>query len=226
MLQQQLRNSCKLMFVVAGERRLSVGSSLSSETGRSWSSRQEATGMSTFCYCTMFIGLSNYHIGPYRRAWTEQLDLEIAHLVGCLRSEVQVSASFQSSCPPRGSVRVRTLPDLCPRGETQTVLNPVLWQSWMAAFPGYTLQMKTPFPGWPIMIHCMHTRRRILPGGLDRVRSTSFQKIPHFVGRLGRKVIVWSKQVNKSLWVLCVVRSFRGLGAQFRSDAVRFAPMR
>ena len=121
MLQQQLRNSCKLMFVVAGERRLSVGSSLSSETGRSWSSRQEATGMSTFCYCTMFIGLSNYHIGPYRRAWTEQLDLEIAHLVGCLRSEVQVSASFQSSCPPRGSVRVRTLPDLCPRGETQTV---------------------------------------------------------------------------------------------------------
>jgi len=33
-------------------------------------------------------------------------------------------------------------------------------QSWMAAYPGCTLQMKTLFPGWPIMIHDTHTRRR------------------------------------------------------------------
>ena len=46
-------------------------------------------------------------------------------------------------------------PRQCP-----TLSNPVLWQSWMAAYSGYTLQMKTLFPGWPIMVHGMHTRRR------------------------------------------------------------------
>jgi len=30
-----------------------------------------------------------------------------------------------------------------------TLSNPVLWQSWMVAYPGCTLQMKTLFPGWP-----------------------------------------------------------------------------
>jgi len=30
----------------------------------------------------------------------------------------------------------------------------------MTAYPGYTLQTKTLFPGWPIMAHDMHTRRR------------------------------------------------------------------
>ena len=30
-----------------------------------------------------------------------------------------------------------------------TLSNPVFWQSWMAAYPGYTLLMKL-FPGWPI----------------------------------------------------------------------------
>ena len=44
---------------------------------------------------------------------------------------------------------------LCP-----TLLNAVLWQSWMAVCLGYTLQMKTLFPGWPIMVHDTHTRRR------------------------------------------------------------------
>jgi len=32
----------------------------------------------------------------------------------------------------------------------------------LAAYPGYTLQMKTLSPGWPIMVHDMHTRRRRL----------------------------------------------------------------
>ena len=41
-----------------------------------------------------------------------------------------------------------------------TLSKSVLWQSWMAANPGYTLQMKTLFPGWPIMVHKTHTRRR------------------------------------------------------------------
>ena len=39
--------------------------------------------------------------------------------------------------------------------------NPVVWQSLMAAYPGCTLQMKTLFCGWPVMIHDMHTRRRL-----------------------------------------------------------------
>jgi len=30
----------------------------------------------------------------------------------------------------------------------------------MAAYLGYTLQMKTLFRGWPVMVHDMHTRRR------------------------------------------------------------------
>jgi len=37
-----------------------------------------------------------------------------------------------------------------------------LWQSWMLAYPGYTLQIKTLFPGWPIMVHDMHMRRLVL----------------------------------------------------------------
>jgi len=38
--------------------------------------------------------------------------------------------------------------------------NPVPWQNWMAAYLGYTLQMKTLFRGWPVMVHGMHMRRR------------------------------------------------------------------
>jgi len=40
-----------------------------------------------------------------------------------------------------------------------TLSNPVLWQNWMAAYSSCTLQMKTLFPGWPIMVHEIHTRR-------------------------------------------------------------------
>jgi len=43
-----------------------------------------------------------------------------------------------------------------------TLLNPVPWQNWMAAYLGYSLRMKTVFPGWPIMVHDTHTRRRRL----------------------------------------------------------------
>jgi len=46
-------------------------------------------------------------------------------------------------------------PRRCP-----TLSNPVLWQSWMAAYAGYTLQMKTLFPGRPIVVHDMHMRIR------------------------------------------------------------------
>jgi len=41
-----------------------------------------------------------------------------------------------------------------------TLLNPVPWQNWMAAYLGYTLRMRTLFHGWPIMVKDMHTRRR------------------------------------------------------------------
>jgi len=33
-----------------------------------------------------------------------------------------------------------------------TLSNPVPWRSWMVAYLRYTL-VKTPFPGWPIMVH-------------------------------------------------------------------------
>jgi len=41
-----------------------------------------------------------------------------------------------------------------------TLLNPVPWQNWMAAYLGYTLRMKTLLRGWPIMVHDTHTSRR------------------------------------------------------------------
>jgi len=41
-----------------------------------------------------------------------------------------------------------------------TLSNPVPWQNWMAANLGYTLRMKTLFPGWPVMVHDTYTRRR------------------------------------------------------------------
>ena len=41
-----------------------------------------------------------------------------------------------------------------------TLLNPVPWQSWMAAYLGCTLWMRTLFRGWPIMVNDTHTRRR------------------------------------------------------------------
>ena len=37
--------------------------------------------------------------------------------------------------------------------------NPVPWQNWMAAYFGYTLQMKTLFRGWSVLIHDTQTRR-------------------------------------------------------------------
>jgi len=40
-----------------------------------------------------------------------------------------------------------------------TLSNPVLRQNWMAAYLGYTLRMKTLFPGWPVMVHDTRTRR-------------------------------------------------------------------
>jgi len=40
------------------------------------------------------------------------------------------------------------------------LLNPVPWQNWMAAYLGYTLQMKMLFRGWRVMAHETHTRRR------------------------------------------------------------------
>jgi len=45
-------------------------------------------------------------------------------------------------------------------GRCLTLSNPVLWQNWTAAYPVCTLQMKMLFPGWPIVVHDTHTRRR------------------------------------------------------------------
>ena len=45
-------------------------------------------------------------------------------------------------------------------GRCPTLSNLVLWQSWIAAYLGYTLQMKMLFPGWPIMVHGTHKRKK------------------------------------------------------------------
>ena len=41
-----------------------------------------------------------------------------------------------------------------------TLLNPVPWQNWMAAYLGCTPRMRTLFRGWPIIVKDMHTRRK------------------------------------------------------------------
>ena len=53
--------------------------------------------------------------------------------------------------------------DLCPCGKIQrclTLSNPVPWQNWMVTYLRYTLQMKTLFRGWPLMVRDTHMRRR------------------------------------------------------------------
>jgi len=56
-----------------------------------------------------------------------------------------------------------------------TLSNPVPWQNWMAAYLGYTLQMKTLFRGWPVMVHDTHTRRRRLKlGGTSQKNWLTF----------------------------------------------------
>ena len=66
--------------------------------------------------------------------------------------------------PAEGNGDLQTLtcvlvarPRWCP-----TLSNSVLGQNWMAAYLNYTLQMKTLFCGWPIMVDDTDTRRRIL----------------------------------------------------------------
>ena len=51
------------------------------------------------------------------------------------------------------------------------------WQNWMAAYLGYTLQMKTLFRGWPAMVHDPHTRRRIRRRLVGWIITPNFTKI-------------------------------------------------
>jgi len=65
-----------------------------------------------------------------------------------------------------------------------TLSNPVLWQSWMAAYPGSTLQMKMLFLGWPIMVHDTHMRRRSISVMLHNhwmTTSCSFHRVQFFI---------------------------------------------
>jgi len=68
-------------------------------------------------------------------------------------------------------------PRLCP-----TLSNPVLWQNWMAAYLWYTLQIKTLFHGWTIMVHDTHTKRRSLIWPQDEIYRV--------------ETTVWTRQEN------------------------------
>jgi len=53
--------------------------------------------------------------------------------------------------------------DLCPCGETQTMSHIVESRPLTKPngdYPGYTLQMTTLFPGWPVVACDTHTTRR------------------------------------------------------------------
>jgi len=68
-----------------------------------------------------------------------------------------------------------------------TLLNPVLWQNWMAAYLGYTLRMRTLFCGWPIMVNDTHTRRR-------RMHSTPWWHHTYEVTNTA-KLTKWQREV-------------------------------
>ena len=74
-----------------------------------------------------------------------------------------------------------------------TLLNPIPWQNWMAAYLGYTLRMKTLFHGWPVMVHDTHTRREEYDWATES----------------GIYVIIWEScwwsERNEIIAVLCVV---------------------
>jgi len=50
--------------------------------------------------------------------------------------------------------------DRCNIGTDTILSNTVLWQSWIVAYPRYTLQMKMLFLRWPIMLHDTRKRKK------------------------------------------------------------------
>ena len=85
-------------------------------------------------------------------------------------------------------------PRRCP-----TLSNPVPWQNWMVVYLGYTLQMKTLFRGWPVMVHDTHTSRRLR--GWHHWFCCRIQIFPRM------PVFGVDKWVSKSKYVEIVTRS-------------------
>jgi len=95
----------------------------------------------TLCATQVLASLGNS--GPYRTIFARSRDTALAaEGNGDLQTLICVLVVRPRWCP--------------------TLSNPVSWQSWMVANLGSTLQMKTLFPGWQLMVHDMHTRRRRL----------------------------------------------------------------
>ena len=74
--------------------------------------------------------------------WTVLLQVIIKNVVTCLFGNTVYIACGHHW------IMAETQPDFVPL------------QNWMAAYLGYTLQMKTLFHGLPVMVHDTHTRRR------------------------------------------------------------------
>jgi len=90
-------------------------------------------------------------------------------------------------------------PRRCP-----TLSNPVLWQSWMVACLGYTLQMKMLFPGWPIMY----------PIALYCIRSNGYF----------RQYVLWCSGTSSFQFARCIAASraasVLGVNLQTLSDCI------
>jgi len=91
----------------------------------------------------------------------------------------------------------------CRRKWQLTLSNPVPWQNWMAAYLRYTLQMKTLFRGWPVMVHDTHTRRILQQYITDRLDDE------HTFGTGLQMVIMGWGEFEKNLNYLC---SWDGIG--------------
>ena len=105
---------------------------------------------------------SSYSSFDYTRLWFCLVSLCIFEHLCIISLHGAMKSIRDTTVSAEGNGDLQTLicvlaarPRRCP-----TLSNPVLWQSWMAAYPDCTLQMKTLFPGWPNMVRDMPVRRR------------------------------------------------------------------
>ena len=106
---------------------------------------------------------------------------------------ILTAANRDTAVPAEGNGDLQTL--ICvfvarPR-RCLTLLNPVPWQNWMAAYLGYTLRMRTLFRGWPIMVNDTYTRRR--------------RRLPLFNWHTQHFWIPFSRFTYTTWWSFCTV---------------------
>ena len=125
----------------------------------SWFSGQYFLCFICFHIVSALLSVSMSDIISVSPQWHRSVSVSCHFLLQAPQCPCSVRTIFtwnrDTAVPVEGNGNLQTL--ICvlaarPRRCT-TLLNPVLWQSWMAAYPCSTLKLKTLFPGWPVMVH-------------------------------------------------------------------------